>query len=170
MKHQLKLRKRNKDSTYLFITLIHFCLRLSFLKILLPFFILIQILWLCIFWKTFHDVTWWSISKQFDNFFKKVFDKLKISGRRAMLKQPDTTFQRKENRRGRFYLWLQLILNGNVVLPASTWKEVVWERLRNIRFADEPIFISPSLCPLQHILLVPLPQSGIHTVHRIDLP
>ena len=68
----------------------------------MPFFILIQILWLCIFWKTFHDVTWWSISKQFDNFFKKVFDKLKISGRRAMLKQPDTTFQRKENRRGRF--------------------------------------------------------------------
>ena len=36
-------------------------------------------------------------------------------------------------------------------------------RRRNIRFADEPIFISPPLCPLQHILLVSLPQSGIHT-------
>lgn len=66
-----------------------------------------------------------------------------------------------------FHLWLQLILNGNVVLPTSTWKEVVWERLRNIRFADEPIFISPSLCPLQHILLVSLPQSGIHNFHNI---
>ena len=37
MKHQLKLRKGNKDSTCLLITLIHFCLRLSFLKILLAF-------------------------------------------------------------------------------------------------------------------------------------
>ena len=44
------------------------------------------------------------------------------------------------------------------------------ERRRNIRFTDEPIFISPALRPLQHILLVPLPQSGIHTFHCIFPP